>query len=878
MDSNEAHAGSCLSDSQLAAWHARELPEAEAAVVRGHLEACGPCRERADRLGADHAAWLERLRAAGGALRAALTPRPNALPEHWDIPGYEVLSEIRRGGQGIVYRALQAGTKREVALKVLREGRYASDVTRRRFEREIELAAALRHPHIVTVFDSGRASDGSQYFAMDYIRGVPLDRYAFDPSLGLRDKLRLFSTVAKAVNYAHQRGVIHRDLKPSNILIDQLGEPHILDFGLAHPLEHQNATITTTAGCVSGTLPYMSPEQARGLPEAIDIRSDVYTLGVILYELLTGRYPYPIEADVLRSLQHIVETPPERPSRLRVQQPAGTTAGRPPALSRIDADVETIMMKALAKEQENRYQSAGDLARDIDLYWAGEPIQARRASSWYVLRKAVRRHRVAFLGAAAVVLVISAALVVSASYWRQAVNQRDAARRAEAQARQNFEQTRALARYFILYFDPLIAHLPGAAPARQEIVDQGRTYLEILATQDPGDVEMQLELAAGYTVIGDIQGDLNAANLGKPGEALNNYRQAEDLLSRIEAGHPGLLKTANLRTLNRIKIADALKNRGELDACLTAYQETLAMAEQAVATHPDVTGLRIQLGHVHERLGYALSERGELETAKKHFDEADRVVEETSKANEDDALLPRRRALAHFRQATILYARGDREQALQEYGRYVEGIAVLLAQQPDSTLFRRDATTGYQWLGILAAELGRHEDALEPYRRSIVLSETLLQDDPEDELARAALATTLSKLGETYIALGEPEKAAQAFERSLTEAVRVADRRPDLASAHRLLGICYYKMAELSAAAADDEGRTLDARRESRRAACGWLQQCLDQFQAMRDRGILAVSDAGVPEELTVELANCRKALARLESPASSSQPDRTRE
>ncbi|HVP11753.1 MAG TPA: protein kinase [Phycisphaerae bacterium] len=464
MASTDTHSTACLTDTQLAAWHARELSDAEAAVVRAHLEACAACTERTEKLGAEHDAWVEKLRAASGMLREALTVPRETLPGHWDLPGYEVLSEIRRGGQGIVFRALQQGTKREVALKVLREGLYASEAARRRFEREIELAATLRHPHIVTVFDSGRTRDGRQFFAMDYIRGVPLHRYVLDRAPAVKDKLRVLAAVAKAVNHAHQRGVIHRDLKPSNILVDEGGEPHILDFGLARTVEQREATLVTSADCVAGTLPYMSPEQARGLPDAVDVRSDVYALGVILYELLTGCYPYPIETDIVRSLQHIAETPPERPSRAAVKPGTEAAGQRLSTPLVIDEDVETIVLKALAKEREHRYQTAGDLARDIDLYLNGEPIQARRDSTWYVLSRTIRRHRIALLGVAAMLVVISAALVASISYWRQAVAQRDAARAAEAQARERFEQVRAMARYFVIDFDSLISDLPGSAP------------------------------------------------------------------------------------------------------------------------------------------------------------------------------------------------------------------------------------------------------------------------------------------------------------------------------------------------------------------------------------------------------------------------------
>jgi len=215
-----------------------------------------------------------------------------------EIPGYEILEEIHRGGQGIVYRAVQLGTKREVALKVMLEGPLADEVTRRRFEREVELAASLRHPNIVTILDSG-VSQGRYYFAMEYIDGLRLDRYLAQVRPSLRQTLQLFVKICEAVNFAHQRGVIHRDIKPPNILVDWAGEPHVLDFGLAKPLQTADARESTVAvvsvsGQLLGTVAYMSPEQTLG-GQNVDVRSDVYSLGVVFYEALLGQLPYSVE-------------------------------------------------------------------------------------------------------------------------------------------------------------------------------------------------------------------------------------------------------------------------------------------------------------------------------------------------------------------------------------------------------------------------------------------------------------------------------------------------------------------------------------------------------------------------------------------------------
>jgi serine/threonine protein kinase len=231
------------------------------------------------------------------------------------IEGYEVLRPLKQGGQGIVYLAVQRSTKRKVAIKVLLAGAFASKSARRRFEREIELVAGFKHPNVIAVFDSGTTPDRHAYCVMDYVRGLPLTHYVREHGLGLKQVLALFATTCEAVNHAHQRGVIHRDLKPSNILVDVDGNARVLDFGLAKTLSEPAESGVSVTGSIHGTYPYMSPEQTRGNPDEMDTRTDVYSLGVILYEALTGRFPYPVDGTIAEVVRHIGETPPTPPAQ-----------------------------------------------------------------------------------------------------------------------------------------------------------------------------------------------------------------------------------------------------------------------------------------------------------------------------------------------------------------------------------------------------------------------------------------------------------------------------------------------------------------------------------------------------------------------------------
>lgn len=338
----------------------------ESAEITEHLSQCPTCRERA-----------AQFRAGIQAVTRAATPTTPPLPE--TIGSYRIIRRLGEGGMGIVYEGEQETPKRLVAIKVIRGGKAADEFRVRLFQREAETLARLKHPAIGAIYEAGRTDEGEHYFAMELVRGMPLNEYVRAGDIPRVRRLELFCALCEAINYAHQRGVIHRDLKPTNILVDADGLPKILDFGLAR-ISDPEAVMTTMTGVgrLMGTLPYMSPEEASGNLDAVDTRSDVYSLGVMFYELLTDRLPYAVRrAAIPDAIRTICEETPRRPSSTN------------PTLR---GDLDTICLKALEKEASRRYQSAAAMAEDIERYLTDQPILARRAGVLYRLRKFIVRH------------------------------------------------------------------------------------------------------------------------------------------------------------------------------------------------------------------------------------------------------------------------------------------------------------------------------------------------------------------------------------------------------------------------------------------------------------------------------------------------------
>ncbi|MFC1793087.1 serine/threonine protein kinase [Planctomycetota bacterium] len=330
---------------------------------------------------------------------------PDSLTVKPDIEGYKIGDLLGEGGMGTVWHAVQISTNREVALKVTNAQVFGSKRALARFEREVELAARLEHPNIARVYDSG-IHQKVYYYAMELVKGLALDDYVKERQLGQRRIIELMHTVISAIHYAHQRGIIHRDLKPSNILVTDDGQPHILDFGLAKDLlKDQKDRTVSLDGDILGTPAFMSPEQAAGRLDQIDTRSDIYSLGVILYNLLTSHWPYDVNCSYYEVLRNIQEQEPERPSTIAPH---------------VNKDLEAIMLKSMAKDPDKRYQSSIELMDDIRNWLKGYPVKARAFNNWYVFKKFILRNRAASAVMGLLIIIILSNVFIGISSLNRA--------------------------------------------------------------------------------------------------------------------------------------------------------------------------------------------------------------------------------------------------------------------------------------------------------------------------------------------------------------------------------------------------------------------------------------------------------------------------
>ncbi len=702
------------------------------------------------------------------------------------IDDYKILKEIGAGGMGTVYLAARHDDfEKRVALKLIKRGMDTNSVLKR-FVMERQILAQLEHPNIASLLDGGSTTDGLPYLVMEYIEGEPITKFCDSHQFSIEERLELFRKVCSAVSYAHQNLVVHRDIKPSNILVTKDGTPKLLDFGIAkllHPdwsLETDEATATMFRLM---TPEYASPEQIRGLP--ITTSSDVYSLGVVLYELLTGERPYKIESRLPQEVAQIVLTEePLKPSDAATER-RGDAETNPQSAIRnpqsLRGDLDNIILKALRKEPERRYQSVQEFAEDIRRHLAGLPVTATADTSFYRFNKFVKRHRTGVLAGSLIVLTLLVATAVTA--WQAVV-----ARREQAKAEQRFREVRQLANTILFEYHDGIAKLPGSTVLREKMVKDALLYLDNLAAENIDDTSLQSELATAYFKVGEVQGAPSKSSLGDYGGGLESFRKSLAIREKLFEKNPNNEQIKLDLTRSYQMVGHLSQVTDDLPAALENYRKAFAFLNEMPTARRDLATL-------HTRFATALAIDGKLPESIENFRKSHFILNELIAKNPDDRDLKRDLGKNSVLLGDALEEANLLDEALQTQ-RNAYAILQPLVTEND-TDSNRAALSAFGRIGDVLFKLGKYQEALEIQQKSLAADEKNLSLDPNNALARRDVQVDYFKLGRIYAELKQMPDALANQRKCVEICEKAVAANPESGESRTDLGVAYYYFAEM---------------------------------------------------------------------------------
>lgn len=799
------------------------------------------------------------LAAHGDALEEAI----EAQTREDRVGPYKLIRKIGAGGMGSVYLAERDDDefRKQVAIKFIRGGAMRENAVKR-FRRERQILARLEHPGIARLLDGGTTDKGTPYFVMEYVEGKLLLDYCDEMGMGVRSRLEIFLKVCEAVEYAHERLIVHRDLKASNILVDRAGNPKLLDFGIAkvlQPDEEGQLTITQT-GLRQFTPDYASPEQIRG--EQVTTATDVYSLGVLLYEMLTGRRPFRFHGQsAVEILSILLETDPLKPSVAvgrreedhgKVIRPELVAWNRRTDLRTLtralSGDLDNIILKALTKKPAERYRTAAALANDLRAHLEGHVVSARKATVGYRVHKFLARNRWQTGVGLALVITLMSALGIATWQWREA-------RMERIRAERHSQQSRQMARSLLFELYDALKSVPGATDARRLLLERATRFLDELSDSSGDDGALQYELAEGYRKLAMVQGDLRSENLGDRQAALESYKKA---LANAESArtHPPFATRAlssMLQILGDLSVAqhDLGLNAERFDT--TKQLEALLGEAERIAS-PD-SELVLSEALAYRQLGANSVSLGDSATGRRHYERSRELFEALlARQNPPDAALDQ-----YPFTLKRLGALAITEQKLDEaYSLYTQALKTERAQlaKKSGDLERRYALTfTLSDLGYIHRQRMQFDQALRYYREALEIREAALAANPRDERARAGIASTLTYLGEIYRNLGWFEQALDAHQRGLTLREELFSVSPNSRSSEFGLAQARMNLAETLIARARKE-RSTQARTVAQQRCRNLLSQALAVYEERESRGELIGNDVGRPQVLREMIAS----------------------
>jgi non-specific serine/threonine protein kinase/serine/threonine-protein kinase len=827
-----------------------EPADREARLVR--LEESEPAVAREVR------SLLEADAAASGFLASPAQPPGVQVIAPGDKLGpYRITGLIGRGGMGVVYRAVRDDESftKDVAIKLIDPG-MRSDEILKRFRSERQILAMLDHPHIARLLDGGTAPDGSPYLVMDYVDGQPLTEYCDQRRMGVDPRLALFLTVCDAVQFAHQRLIVHRDLKSDNVLVTADGSPRLLDFGIAKLMSPQGEeAVTVTAPMNRMMTPdYASPEQIRGEP--VTVAGDVYSLGVVLYELLSGTRPLHFVTRTPEEILRVVtQVEPAAPSAAIARAATDEAAARRSDTTqrlrrRLTGDLDYVVLKALEKDPARRYASVDQLAQDIRRHLEGLPVLARGASTAYRMSRFVRRHRVAVVTTALVGISLLAGL--GGTIWQAGV-----ARREGDLARRRFDDVRALAHAVMFDIHDAIANLPGSTKAREILVQHALRYLDDLSREAKGDLALQRELGLAYAKIGDVQGRPMFPNLGQTAAALASYEKSLALLAECARAQPESSLVVHDHVMVTQHLCDLLGVMGRRKEALDLAVAARKRIDAELARRPDdevfLTDLSISSQRLTDmKLAFA-DTAGAIEESRTNVALSERFF------HDDPQRASSRRAalIAYAKMASLRAMVGDRDSALAVYLRAERLAEEAVAALPNNTEASRDLSIVYGMHGLFLAEGGAVDSGLAVYGLGMKIAEDLAAADPDNALQQADVAAGHFEIGTMLINarryLESENRSREAFERYsrlAAEDSSNAENRIYVARSCRQAGDACLALWK--------EARTPEERARHRARALEWFGRSLGHYSALANAGALAGEESGAPAELTRKMAAMR--------------------
>jgi eukaryotic-like serine/threonine-protein kinase len=712
----------------------------------------------------------------------------NILGQH--IGAYRIKALLGEGGMGEVYLAERSDGEfyKEVAIKLLRVG-PGYKLLAGRFESERQILAQLEHPNIVRLLDGGRTEEGHLYLVMEYVDGLPINQHCEQQALDVPGRLQLFLRVCEAVEHAHRNLVVHRDLKPANILVTDAGQPKLLDFGIARLLApdifHRpfDPTITILR---AATPRYASPEQISG--GVITTASDVYSLGVLLYELLSGRSPYNKPDGLTHEVaKAVLEDEPEKPSRaLQRTEEIGSKYGfiSQSFRLRLEGDLDNIILKALNKEPTRRYLSVDAFAQDIRNFLEGRPVSARTPTWNYVISKFVRRYPWQVGAAAAAVAILiggSAALA-----WQAKIAER------------RFDQVRTLAHSLVFKLDPELEKVSGATSARKVLVQEAVDYLNALSKEAGGDSELQGEIASSYEHLGDVQGSPAYSNLGDIQGGLASYGKALAIRRSLAARNPGDAKAQdNLAAcLQGFALVNSQTKRSK--EILALQSEALIIHKRLYETEPSSASLK-KLLNAYDGTGRTERVAGDLEHAEKNFRMELALAKHQMRLDPQSEQAVLSIWYANQNLALVLSDKGNPAQALVYARRELEAIEQLSKKKPTDVMYQKYLAYSYR---DVAKNLGNPEKpntgnwraALTNYKKALQISSQLAAADPTDADAQDKLGLTLQAISDVFAKHGSLSDALQYDRKALKIFQKLASIDQSNDSIQWDLAVSYYSI------------------------------------------------------------------------------------